>query len=79
MTRRRSNQGQAPDTADAQTMATRIVNCPHCGGDSVYAASNPYRPFCCQRCKDIDFGAWAEESFKVPEDPDAHDDDSRLQ
>ncbi|MFI4928544.1 MAG: DNA gyrase inhibitor YacG, partial [Burkholderiales bacterium] len=29
----------------------RIVRCPACGGDSVYAPSNPYRPFCCERCK----------------------------
>ena len=40
----------------------RIVRCPHCGGDSVYAPSNPYRPFCSERCKNYDLGAWASES-----------------
>lgn len=44
----------------------RIVPCPNCGGDSVYAPSNPFRPFCCERCKNIDFGAWASEDFRVP-------------
>jgi endogenous inhibitor of DNA gyrase (YacG/DUF329 family) len=44
----------------------KIVICPTCGGDSVYAASNPFRPFCSERCKNIDFGAWASESFRVP-------------
>jgi endogenous inhibitor of DNA gyrase (YacG/DUF329 family) len=44
----------------------KIVTCPTCGGDSVYAASNPFRPFCSERCKNIDFGAWASESFRVP-------------
>lgn len=64
-------------------MTSRIVNCPQCGGDSVYGPSNPYRPFCCQRCKDIDFGAWADGSFRVAHDvePDAtpHEDEGRLQ
>ncbi len=53
---------------------TRIVVCPTCGGDSVYAASNPSRPFCSERCKNIDFGAWASESFRVEAPPTAADD-----
>lgn len=44
----------------------KIVRCPTCGGDSVYAPSNPARPFCSVRCKDIDLGAWASEEFRVP-------------
>lgn len=53
----------------------RIVRCPGCGGDSVYASTNPYRPFCSQRCKNADFGAWASEGYRVdsaasPEDSD---------
>ncbi|MDO8279300.1 MAG: DNA gyrase inhibitor YacG [Burkholderiaceae bacterium] len=46
----------------------RIVRCPACGGDSVYAASNPSRPFCSPRCKNLDFGAWASEQFRMPAD-----------
>ncbi len=42
-----------------------IVRCPACGGDSVFAPSNAWRPFCSQRCKQIDFGAWANEEFRV--------------
>ncbi len=49
-------------------MAARIVVCPTCKGDSVYATSNPYRPFCSERCKMNDFGAWASESFRIPAD-----------
>ncbi len=44
----------------------RLVKCPGCGGQSVYGPDNPYRPFCCARCKNMDFGAWASESFRVP-------------
>ncbi len=45
---------------------TKVVRCPQCGGDSIYASSNPYRPFCSERCKNLDLGAWASESFRVP-------------
>jgi uncharacterized protein len=55
-----------PDSAPARP--PRIVRCPACGGDSLYAPSNPYRPFCSQRCKGLDLGAWASESFRVPEE-----------
>jgi hypothetical protein len=47
-------------------MVAKIVVCPTCRGDSVYAASNPYRPFCSERCKNNDFGAWASENFRLP-------------
>ena len=43
----------------------RRVRCPACGGPSVYAPENPYRPFCSERCKLHDLGAWASESFRV--------------
>jgi endogenous inhibitor of DNA gyrase (YacG/DUF329 family) len=59
----------------------RIVRCPTCGGDSVYAAQNPYRPFCSARCKNNDFGAWATESFRVQEslvDPVSPDGDEPM-
>ena len=42
------------------------MTCPGCGGDSVYAPSNPYRPFCSARCKNVDLGAWANEDFRMP-------------
>jgi uncharacterized protein len=55
--------------------ALKRVRCPACGGQSIYAPSNPYRPFCGERCKNLDLGAWASERFKLPEqetnsDPD---------
>jgi len=53
-----------PDNIDPDE--TRRVICPSCAGESVYAPSNPFRPFCCERCKNLDFGAWASETFRVP-------------
>jgi endogenous inhibitor of DNA gyrase (YacG/DUF329 family) len=55
-------------TSPAPAGKARIVRCPTCGGDSVYAPANPYRPFCSARCKGIDLGAWASESFRVPDE-----------
>ncbi len=47
---------------------TRTVTCPGCGGPSLYAASNRFRPFCGERCKNHDLGAWASGDYRVPED-----------
>ncbi len=51
-----------------QSSKVRIVVCPTCGGDSIYSASNAFRPFCSERCKGIDLGAWASESFTLAAD-----------
>jgi endogenous inhibitor of DNA gyrase (YacG/DUF329 family) len=42
------------------------VRCPQCGGESEWGATNPFRPFCSERCKLIDLGAWASEAYRVP-------------
>ena len=55
------------------TQLTRSVSCPNCNAMSVFAKSNPYRPFCSERCKSMDFGAWADESFKMPDPNDSPD------
>ena len=41
------------------------VKCPTCKRETEYAG-NEFRPFCCERCKLIDFGAWADEEYAVP-------------
>jgi endogenous inhibitor of DNA gyrase (YacG/DUF329 family) len=55
------------------TSTPRTVTCPSCGGDSIYATSNPFRPFCSARCKNVDLGAWASESFRMPVNSNAED------
>jgi endogenous inhibitor of DNA gyrase (YacG/DUF329 family) len=62
--------------------SVKIVACPQCGGDSIFAASNVYRPFCSDRCKNIDYGAWASERFRMPADAPPDDQvygDAKLQ
>lgn len=53
--------------------APKLVPCPTCGGDSVYAPSNAYRPFCSKRCKNVDLGAWANEDFRMATNTPAED------
>jgi endogenous inhibitor of DNA gyrase (YacG/DUF329 family) len=54
-------------------VSVRTVPCPTCGGDSIYAPGNLSRPFCSDRCKNMDFGAWASENFRVPTEAEADD------
>ncbi|TBU90671.1 DNA gyrase inhibitor YacG [Stutzerimonas kirkiae] len=46
-------------------MTTR-VQCPTCGMAVEWSSSSPYRPFCSERCKLIDLGAWASEKHAIP-------------
>jgi len=48
-------------------------------GDSVCAPSNRWRPFCSERCKQVDFGAWASEQYAMPERDGAPQDDLGLE
>jgi endogenous inhibitor of DNA gyrase (YacG/DUF329 family) len=43
------------------------VACPNCKSLSAFDQSNPYRPFCSERCKMIDLGDWANETYRIPE------------
>ncbi len=42
-----------------------IVDCPTCASKVEWTEANKYRPFCSERCKQIDLGAWAEEKYKI--------------
>ena len=43
----------------------REVACPRCGTRHEWEG-NPFRPFCSERCKMIDFGSWLEERHAIP-------------
>ncbi len=57
-------------TRKADPAQARTVRCPACGGASLYAPENRFRPFCSERCKLHDLGAWASENFRVEAEPD---------
>ena len=52
-----------------------VVSCPTCGKSARFSPDNPYRPFCSERCKLIDLGAWASESYRIPADDASRRDD----
>lgn len=47
-------------------MSTRTVSCPTCGQTVAWLPENRFRPFCSQRCKLIDLGAWADGDYHLP-------------
>ena len=53
-------------TSSNDDNALPAINCPQCGGPSTFAKANKFRPFCSERCKMIDLGAWGNEDFRVP-------------
>ena len=46
--------------------AQRTVACPTCGAPVPWTPESKFRPFCSERCKTIDLGAWANESYRIP-------------
>ena len=61
----------------------RQVPCPRCARPALFAPENKWRPFCSERCKLIDLGAWASERFRVPleeepKEPGENEPSSRL-
>ena len=49
------------------------VSCPTCKGPSVFSPSNHWRPFCSERCRQHDLGAWASEGYRVATQVSADD------
>ena len=52
----------------------KTVSCPTCGKPVEWSGSQRWKPFCSERCKLIDLGAWLDESHRIPgnetENPD---------
>ncbi|MBA2723316.1 MAG: DNA gyrase inhibitor YacG [Methylibium sp.] len=57
-------------------VSRRQVRCPGCGQHSEYSPTNAFRPFCSERCKNADFGAWASERYRVETAPPIEDEES---
>lgn len=53
----------------APPKSARRVPCPACGKPALFAPSNPWRPFCSERCRTTDLGGWASESYRIPGKP----------
>lgn len=46
-------------------------HCPRCERPAVADASNPWRPFCSERCKMADLGHWFAERYAIPAEDEA--------
>lgn len=42
-----------------------LVKCPNCGRETEYQG-NDFRPFCSERCKMLDLGAWIDGEYTLP-------------
>jgi uncharacterized protein len=42
------------------------VSCPNCGKAVPWSPESRFRPFCSERCRLIDLGAWFEEEHAIP-------------
>jgi len=47
---------------------TATVQCPTCGAPVAWTPESRWRPFCSERCRLIDLGAWAKEEHAIPGD-----------
>jgi uncharacterized protein len=56
------------------TKKPAVATCPQCGKDVVWNNESPFRPFCSERCKLIDLGQWATESYSIPVETNLSDD-----
>lgn len=43
------------------------IKCAYCGKETTWE-NNEFRPFCSERCRMIDLGAWIDEDYKVPDE-----------
>jgi endogenous inhibitor of DNA gyrase (YacG/DUF329 family) len=53
-----------------------LVKCPTCGRKSEWSEQAPFRPFCSERCRLIDLGAWLSEKRAIPGEPVPSPDDT---
>ncbi len=51
------------------------VRCPNCRNQAPWRG-NPHRPFCSERCKLQDLGAWASERYRIQGESIEESDDS---
>jgi endogenous inhibitor of DNA gyrase (YacG/DUF329 family) len=50
-----------------------IVKCPTCRRDVEWSPTSQYRPFCSDRCRLVDMGAWLTEQRRIPDESAAED------
>jgi len=47
----------------------KTVSCPHCKKEVIWNKESKFRPFCCERCRLQDLGAWFLEERSINDNP----------
>lgn len=55
-------------------MTSREIRCPQCRKPTLWEG-NDNRPFCSERCRLVDLGAWASENYRIAAEPLQETDD----
>lgn len=50
------------------------IRCPTCRREVEWSENSAFRPFCSERCRLIDLGAWFSEEHAIPGEPASGDD-----
>ena len=62
------------DSQEPITKPPITLPCRRCGKITRWQG-NEFRPFCSDRCKQIDLGAWANEDYAIPTTPSNEDEE----
>lgn len=54
------------------------VNCPTCKRELDWSEQFPFRPFCSERCKLVDLGAWVAGERAIPGQPELSPEDEAM-
>lgn len=57
-------------------MSAARVKCPSCGRAVEWTQASPHRPFCSERCRLLDLGAWLSEQHAIPGETVADEQDA---
>lgn len=52
---------------DTEYFVVMQLRCPICKTDILWEG-NPYRPFCSERCRLVDLGAWTDDRYRIAGD-----------
>ncbi len=52
--------------SEKQKSKTRNWKCTQCKAACLFDESNPFRPFCSERCRNFDKANWATDNYKIP-------------
>jgi len=62
----------------AEKHAALKVKCPVCKRSVEWTDDYPFRPFCSERCKLIDLGAWAAEENRIAQELDGSEETQEI-